>query len=75
MTTFGPGARNGPGWETKPDDEGAGLTLPDLFFGLLFMGQFCPLKMAQDIRKRGRGLKLVTKGGNLVVCKVASKDP
>lgn len=39
------------------------------------MGQFCPLKMAQDVRKRGKGLKLVTKGGNLVACKVASKAP
>lgn len=74
MTTFRPGAGNGPGCGTTSDG-GARLCLLSTFllFGLLSVGQLSPLKTGQDTRESGRGLRLVTKGGDLFGCKMASK--
>lgn len=63
----------GPGCGTK-SDEGARLSLlSTLLLGFLFVGQLCLLKMVQDTRKSGRVLRSVTKGGDLVGCKVVYK--
>lgn len=73
VTTFGPGARNGPGCGIK-SDEGAKLSfLSTLPFGFRLVGQLWPLKMIQDTRENSRGLRLVTKGKNANGCKVAYK--
>lgn len=37
------------------------------------MGQLYPLKVGQDTRGNGGGLRLVTKGGYLFGCKMAYK--
>lgn len=66
----------GQGVGQKSDDEGAKLTLLWLVLWAPFLvGQLCPWKMAQDPRRSGRGLSLVTKDGNLVGCKVTYKAP
>lgn len=50
----------------------AGL-LSTLLSGLLSVGQLYPLKVGQDTRGNGRGMRLVTKGGYLFGCKMAYK--
>lgn len=71
--TFRPGAGNGPGCGTTSDGGARLRLLSPLLFGLLSVGQLSPLKAGQDTRESGRGLSLVTKGGDLFGCKMASK--
>lgn len=75
VATFGPGARNGPGYETK-SDEGARLSfLSTLPFGFYLVGQLCPLKMIQDTRENSRGLSLVIRAGTRMVVKWPTRLP
>lgn len=62
-----------PGCGTTSAEGARPRPLSALLFGLPSVGQLSPLKVAQDTRGDGRGLRLVTKGGDLFGCKMAHK--